>query len=154
MLKFFNDDFFDSCINHTFIALIPKVKDPVNAYNFRHISLCNSIYKLVSKILANRLKQIMPVIISKNQSVFLLGRLITNNIITVYEALYFMKTRQKEREGSMVIKLDIFKAYDILEWSFLKTIIHKLIFNDMWISRIMTCVSIFSYSILVNGQPS
>lgn len=108
VLKFLNDDFFGSCINHTYIVLIPKVKDPVNTYDFRPISLCNGIYKLVSKILANRLKQILSVIMSKNQSVFLSGRLIINNIIIAYEALHSMKTRQKGREGSMVIKLDIF----------------------------------------------
>lgn len=66
-----------------------------------------------------------------------------------------MKTRQKlGREGSMAIKLDIFKAYDKLEWIFLEVMMRKLGYNDVWISMIMTCVTTFSYSVLVNGQPS
>lgn len=65
-----------------------------------------------------------------------------------------MKTRQKGREGSMAIKLDILKAYDKLKLSFLEAMMRKLDFYDVWISRIMTYVTTVSYSILVNGQSS
>lgn len=112
----------------------------------------NIIYKMVSKVLANWLKQILTVIIFKNQSAFLPECLITDNIIIAYEALYFMKIRQKLGcEGSMVIKLDISKTYDKLEWIFLEVMMCKLGYNDVWISMIMTCVTTFSYSVLVHG---
>lgn len=106
----------------------------------------------MSKVLANRLKKILPDIISKNQSAFMLIHLIPDNIIAAYEALHSMKTRQRGKSGSMAIKLDISKAYEKLEWSFLKAIMKKLDFNEKWISRVMTCVTIVSYAVLVNGQ--
>lgn len=115
VLKFFNDDIFDSRINFTYIALIPKVKCPVRVSDFQSISLCNVIYKLVSKVLVNRLKQILPFMISKNQSAFISGRLIIDNINMAYEALYSIKTRHKGQKGSMAIKLYISKTYDKLE---------------------------------------
>lgn len=81
--------------NH--IALIPKVKDPICASEFRPISHCNVLYKLVSKTLANRLKKILPYIITNCISAFILGKLIDDNIIVAYEVLHSMKTRQKEK---------------------------------------------------------
>lgn len=87
--------FFYKCTNFTYIFLIPKIKNPVLAFDFRPISLCNVIYKLATKVLANRLKQILLDIISKTQSVFIPDRLILDNIIFTYEALQLMKSRQK-----------------------------------------------------------
>lgn len=73
MLKFLNKGLFDSGINFTYIVIIPKIKNPINTSDFRPISLCNVIYKLVSKTLANRLKLILSTIISKTHSTFILG---------------------------------------------------------------------------------
>ena len=78
-------------INHTFITLIPKVKSPERISEFRPISLCNVIYKLVSKVLANRLQWLLPDIILENQSAFQAGRLISDNILMAYETLHYMK---------------------------------------------------------------
>lgn len=94
-LQFLNKGTFDKCINFTCIVLLPKVKNPVNAFDFRPISLYNVIYKILSKVLANILKLILPDIIFKNQSAFVPSRLIYDNIIVAYEALHFMKTRQR-----------------------------------------------------------
>lgn len=84
--------------------------------DFRPISLCNVIYKVIAKSLVNRLKTVLSEVISKNQSAFVLERLITNNIVAAYEVLHSMKTWQKDKVGSMALKLDIFKAYDRVEW--------------------------------------
>ena len=102
-------------INHTFLTLIPKVKNPEKVTDFRPISLCNVIYKLVSKVLANRLKLILPQIVSDSQSAFVLGHLITDNVLVAFETLHHMHHNKLGREGAMALKLDISKAYDRME---------------------------------------
>ena len=90
-------------INHTNIVLIPKVKNPKKMSDFRPISLCNVIYKIIYKVLANRLKQILPAITSPTQSAFVLGCLIIDNILVAYEMLHTMNSSKK---GSLALKLD------------------------------------------------
>lgn len=102
-------------MNFTYIALIPMVKSPEKVYDFRPISLCNVIYKMVSKVLANRLKVWLPKIISPYQSAFIQGRLITNNIIAAYETLHTMHSKMYGKKGYMAVKLDMSKAYDKVE---------------------------------------
>jgi hypothetical protein len=77
--------------NDTFVVLIPKVKRPNRIKDLRPISLCNVIYKIVSKVLANRLKIILPEIISGNQSVFVPGRLITDIVLIAYDLSHFLR---------------------------------------------------------------
>ncbi|XP_042939495.1 uncharacterized protein LOC122274525 [Carya illinoinensis] len=152
-LKFLNGGGMDKGLNHTFIALIPKVKKPESVNDFRPISLCNVMYKIIAKTLANRLKKVLGDVISRTQSAFVPQRLITDNIITAYEVLHSMQTRQKDRVGSMALKLDISKAYDKVEWVFLEKIMEKLRFCERWVALIMECVSTVSYAILTNGSP-
>lgn len=120
--------------------------------DFSSISLYNFIYKQVSKVLANHLKQVLPSIISKSQSVFMTRRLITDNIIRAYEVLHPMKTRFKGLKGSMGVKLDISKAYDKLEWNLMEMMLKKLGYAEAWILKIMKCVTSVSYAVLINGQ--
>ncbi|XP_042939580.1 uncharacterized protein LOC122274622 [Carya illinoinensis] len=153
VLDFFRTGEMPTGLNHTLIALIPKTSAPRSVNEYRPISLCNVWYKLISKVLANRLKPVLQDVISWNQSAFLSGRLITDNIMVAYELLHTMQARQKEREGNMAIKLDMSRAYDRVEWGFLQTMLSKLGFSDKWRKLVMACVKSVFYSVVVNGTP-
>jgi hypothetical protein len=140
-------------LNKTYIALIPKMKAPTSVSDFRPISLCNVLYKLISKVLANRLKIFLPTIIVPTQSAFILGRLITDNILIAYETLHTMHTGMRGKKGFMAVKLDMSKAYDRVEWCFLEAVMRHLGFNERWISLVMMCITSVHYSVLVNGTP-
>lgn len=104
-------------------------------------------------MLANRLKVVLLHIISPNQSDFIPGRLITDNILVAFEALHTMDTRMKGKKGFMALKLDMSKSYDRVEWGFLEAIVVKLGFTRRWVELMMNCVRTVTYSILINGQP-
>lgn len=92
---------------------------------FRPISLCNVLYKIVSKTLANKLKQCMGQLISINQSAFVPRRLITDNALIAFEIFHYMKRKGDGRDGTVALKLDMTKAYDRVEWSFLDHVMVK-----------------------------
>ena len=153
MLDYLNFGVMQPDINHTNIVLVPKVKNPKKMSDFRPISLCNGSYNIISKVLANRLKQILPAIISLTQSAFIPGRLIRNNILVTYETLHSMHVRKKSKKGSIALKLDINKAYDRVEWPFLQGMMQRMGFPNRWIGWVMGCVTTPSFSILNNGEP-
>ena len=101
--------------NFTHLTLIPKIPEPQTAADLRPIALCNVIYRIASKVLANRLKKILPEIISPLQSAFVPGRLISDNTLVATEVAHFMKKLRRQKEGFFSLKLDISKAYDRLE---------------------------------------
>ncbi|GJT44053.1 retrovirus-related pol polyprotein LINE-1 [Tanacetum coccineum] len=100
-------------LNETFLVLIPKVDHPENVSQFRPISLCNVLYKTIIKAIVNRLKKILPNMISPTQGAFVPGRQITDNIVIVQEALHLMR-QKRGKKGYMAIKIDLAKAYDRL----------------------------------------
>jgi hypothetical protein len=138
--------------NETVVVLIPKVLNPEKLKDLRPISLCNVIYKIASKVLSNRLKLILPDIISLNQSAFVPGRLITENVLLAYELTHFMQQKRTGLEGLAALKLDMSKAYDRVEWGFLRRMMNKLGFDANWVEVVMNCVSTVTYRVRVNGE--
>jgi hypothetical protein len=138
--------------NHIFIALVPKQLGPSSVSHFRPISLCNIIYKIISKILANRFKGLLHHFISPYQSAFVPSRSIQDNSILAHKLLHTIKSK-KGRGGLMAVKIDMEKAFDRMEWSFLLAILHKLGFSDIWINWIRVCITSTSFSVLINGSP-
>ncbi|CAN1860134.1 Transposon TX1 uncharacterized 149 kDa protein [Linum perenne] len=106
-------------VNETLIVLIPKCKQPETPTQFRPISLCNVAYKTITKCLANRLKDLMPDLVHRSQTSFVPDRHITDNIIIVQEVVHSMHAK-KGKQGSMLLKIDLAKAYDRIRWCFVK----------------------------------
>ena len=130
-----------------------KINSPEYACQFHPISLCNVLYKIYSKVLANRLKKILPPIITEHQLAFTKERLISDNILVAFETLHSMKKYKGGSYGYMALNLDMSKAYGKVKWYYLEGIMRKMGFRERWINLVMGCAKIVSYSVLVNGEP-
>jgi len=115
VLNFLNLGITPPDFNDTHIVLIPKVKNPRKITDYRPISLCNVIYKLASKTVANRLKTVLSSIVSENQSAFTKGRFIIDNILIAYETMHHISQKRSGKIGEMALKLDKSKKYDRVE---------------------------------------
>ena len=93
---------------------------------FHPINLGNVVSQIISKVLANRLKPILPNVISDSQSAFVSSRIITDNTTVAFEMLHLMRNRTKGKKGHMAVKLNISKAYDRVEWEFLQRMMQKI----------------------------
>ncbi|GKA24782.1 hypothetical protein Tco_0710815 [Tanacetum coccineum] len=136
-------------MKHTIIALIPKVSPPVRVNDFRPISCCNVLFKCISKIIANRIKSSLKVLISPNQSAFVPGRSIADNILLTQEIMH--NYHLNHGTPRCAFKVDIQKAYDMVDWCFLRKILMGFGFHDrMFVDY--ECVTTTSFSICVNGS--
>ena len=152
--QFFRTGVMPTATNHTNICLIPKITRPQSMSDFRPIALCNVSYKIILKILVGRLKIHLSSIITENQAAFIPGRNIMDNVIMAHEMLHSLKSRRRWANSYMAVKTDISKAYDRLEWKFLRDVMVYMGFDMKWIGWIMRCVESMSFSVLVNGSPS
>ena len=100
------------------VFLIPKKDNAAFMKDFRPISVCNVLYKLMAKVLANKLKDILPRLISEIQSTFVLGRSITDNVLVTFKVIHHMKNKARDTEGEVALKLDIIKANDRVDCHF------------------------------------
>lgn len=111
---FFSTGKLKPALNHTFLVLLPKITSAFKVEQFRPISLCNVVYKLITKILADRLRPLLELIVNPSQAAFVPKRSISDNIIINHELMFYLKNR-KEPKGFMAIKIDLIKAYDRVE---------------------------------------
>jgi hypothetical protein len=138
-------------LNATFLTLIPKEERVTNPKQFRPIALCNVIYKVITKVIATRLKPILPFLISKEQSGYVEGRQIMDSVILAHEIIHSLKT---SRTPGMLIKLDLSKAFDRVSWHYIRAVLVSFGFDHAWIRWVLQLTSSAFFSILVNGVPS
>lgn len=148
--SFFVKGFLPKGVNTTILALIPKKLGANEMKDYSPISCCNVIYKVVSKIIANRLKEVLPDLISLNQSAFIKDRLLIENLLLATE---LVKDYHKDSISSRcAIKIDISKAFDSVQWEFLLNTLTAMNFPAKLIQWIRLCVTTASFSVQVNGE--
>ncbi|BFG33690.1 hypothetical protein CerSpe_199640 [Prunus speciosa] len=149
--KAMNDCTVPTGLNDTVITLIPKVDSPHSMMQFRPISLCCTLYKVISKIVVARLRPLMPKLISPNQVSFVPGRHITDNIVIAQELMHKFQA-SKGKKGFVAWKIDLSKAYDKLNWNFINNVLTEVGLPRNLIQLIMACISTVKYQVCVNGE--
>lgn len=124
---------FPAEVNDTNIVLIPKKENADTMKDLCPIAPCNVLYKILAKVLANRLKRIFPSIISEHQSTFVPGRNISDNVLVAFELIHYMKQKKQGAKRDIALKLDVSKAYDRVDWSFLRNRMISMGFDDKWV---------------------
>ncbi|GKC20760.1 RNA-directed DNA polymerase, eukaryota [Tanacetum coccineum] len=147
----FTHGFFPKGSNSSFIALISKVPNANMVKDFRPISLIGSLYKIIAKILANRLVVVLGDIVNKVQSAFVADRQILDDPFILNEVFQWCKSKKKQ---SLIFKVDFEKAYDSVRWDFLDDVLKKFGFGDKWCNWIQSCLRSSRGSIIVNGSPT
>ncbi|PNX56678.1 cysteine-rich receptor-like protein kinase [Trifolium pratense] len=138
-------------VNSTFIALIPKIDSPQGLNDFRPISLVGSLYKILAKVLANRLRIVIGSVISESQSAFVKDRQILDGILIANEVV---DEARKFKKDLMLFKVDFEKAYDSVDLGYLDDVMGRMSFPVLWRKWIRECVCTALASVLVNGSPT
>jgi hypothetical protein len=142
---------FVKSINSTFISLIPKICGAKEIKDFCPISLVDGVYKIIAKVLANRIRRVMDRIISKPHNAFVKGRRILDLVLIANECL---DSRLKSGDPRVLCKLDMEKTYDHVNWNFLLYVLRRCGFGEKWCLWIKQCISTVRFSVLINGAPS
>ncbi|GJY05634.1 RNA-directed DNA polymerase, eukaryota, reverse transcriptase zinc-binding domain protein, partial [Tanacetum coccineum] len=137
-------------VNVTLISLVLKTSTPDKVSDFRPIACCNVLYKCISKIMTNRIKEVLGNLVNENQSAFIGGRQITDNILLSQELLRGYNRKQNVKKVSF--KIDLQKAYDTISWEFLKDVLVMFSFHKDMIGWIMACVTSTKFTININGK--
>ncbi|GKA17777.1 putative RNA-directed DNA polymerase, eukaryota, reverse transcriptase zinc-binding domain protein [Tanacetum coccineum] len=137
--------------NSSFFTLIPKVNNPIYIKDFRPISLIGIHYKIIAKIIANRLSKVIDKIVSKEQSAFIAGRQILDGPLILSEVIDWFKRINKKM---FIFKMDFEKAFDSVSWKYLDYVLLSLGFGSKWRSWIRACLHSSRASILINGSPT
>ncbi|XP_020220498.1 uncharacterized protein LOC109803368 [Cajanus cajan] len=138
-------------VNNSFITLIPKNDNPQGLGDYRPISLIGSVYKVLTKVLANRMSRVMPTIISGSQSAFVKGRQILDGVLIANEVV---EEARRLRRALVCFKVDFEKAYDSVNWEYLWDVMGKMGFGPTWVSWMRECVCLTKSSVLINGSPT
>lgn len=148
--SFFSTGVMPSYIAKSNLVLIPKIQDPVGVNDFRPVSVCNVIYKVISKLLASRLKPYISRVVSSTQSAFVPGREISENVILLREVLHSFNMAQY-KNAEFCLKVDLSKAFDRMDWNYLESILPLYGFPPRIITWVMACVRSAQFSIVLNG---
>ncbi|XP_074374868.1 uncharacterized protein LOC141716183 [Apium graveolens] len=146
---FFETSLMSPEINSTFLSLIPKVITPTKMQDFRPISLCTVLYKCISKIIASRLKKVLPFIVDSAQSAFIPGRSISDNILLAQEL--FRGYDRETGSSRCALKIDLHKAFDTLKWEFILAVLNKIKVPNIMVSWIRACICAPQFSVKING---
>ncbi|GKV51190.1 hypothetical protein SLEP1_g57860 [Rubroshorea leprosula] len=138
-------------LNTSFIVLVPKSNNPQKIEEYRPISLIGVMYKILSKLLANRLKKVLHQVVGEQQTAFLSGRQLMDGVLIANEVIDEAK---KKKRKTIMFKIDFEKAYDKVSWEFLEYMMQRMGFCDKWRKWIGECLRTSLVSVLVNGSPT
>jgi hypothetical protein len=137
-------------VNSALITLLPKRPGAEEVKDFRPISLIHGFAKWVAKVIANRLAPLLPQLVGPHQSAFVRGRCLHDNFMMVQGTA---RKLHSSRQPAILLKLDITKAFDTVDWSFLLEVLRKMGFGDRLLACICALLSTASTRVLLNGSP-
>ncbi|KAJ9544003.1 hypothetical protein OSB04_023710 [Centaurea solstitialis] len=137
-------------INHTLLCFIPKIPNATRVADFRPISCCSVLYKVISKVIAERMKPYLAQLVGPTQSAFIPGRRIADNIMMAHELV--VGYQRQQGQPRCAFKIDLRKAYDTVDWRYLACILSGLGFHTVFCKWIDELLNTSSFSIVLNGE--